>query len=140
MVGTETDKIERVINLSEIRSGVARNDERLGELHTRVTRIDEQLDRMEGLLTRLVAVMEAKEKRASQSIEARADMFGKAIGLLRNPALWAAVGAGGISLGGNQMCNASQAHNAPQMAAPALVAPPSDPRPQPAPEPPDTGQ
>ena len=137
--GDTTEAIERAISLSEIRSGVNRNDDRLGELHTRVTRIDEQLDRVEALVTRISAVMEARDKRAAQALEARASHIDKILGLARNPALWAAVGAGGISLGGNQLCNASQAHNAPYTVAPTVIAPAAQPRPQPAPEPEDTG-
>ena len=142
--GGTTQAIERAVSLTEIRSGVDRCDQRLGELHTRVTRIDEQLDRIEIEVGRIAAVMEARDKRAAQAIEARAGLIDKLLTLGKNPALWAAIGAGGISIGGNQLCTASQAHHsatAPIMSAPLHVPRRNAPGnvPEPTPETEDTG-
>ena len=138
--GGTTQAIERAVSLTEIRAGVDRCDQRLSELHTRVTRIDEQLDRIEIEVGRIAAVMEARDKRAAQAIEARAGLIDKLLTLGRNPALWAAIGAGGLSIGGNQLCTASQAHHSTM--PPTVVAPLHVPRgnaPGTAPEPEDTG-
>lgn len=127
-MGTETE-VREAISLSAAVSGIDRNREKLAEMHTRITRQDEQLDRIETALSRQVALWEAREKRECQATQARSDMIGKLLAVLKNPALLAAVGAGGLSLGGNQLCNSARSH---QTVAPAVMSAPAGA--------PDTGQ
>ena len=76
-----------------------RQGTQLSELHTRQTRQDEQLDRIETGLSALHALWSAREARASRQFQARQDMAGRILDVLRAPYIWAALGlgaAGGI--------------------------------------------
>ena len=131
-MGTET-KIRSVLELSQAITGIDRNAEKLGELHTRTTRQDEQLDRIEAELAKLVALREQSEKRAQKKVEARTNLIDKLLSATtKNPAVMAAVGAGTLSLGGNQLCLSARSH---QAEPPAVVEPAGDES-----EPDDTGE
>ena len=131
-MGTET-KIRSVLELSQAIGGIERNAEKLGELHTRTTRQDEQLDRIEAELAKLVALRAEAEQRAQRKVEARTNLIDKLLSATtKNPVVMAAVGAGTLSLGGNQLCLSARSH---QEGPPAAVEPAGDES-----EPDDTGE
>jgi len=110
-MGDET-KIQSALNLSAAITASQRNGEKLGEIHARMTRQDEQLDRVEKGLEKLVALREDAEKRLQQKVESRHDLISKGLAVLKNPALYAAVAGGSLSLGGSELCASARSHQA----------------------------
>ena len=130
MSGTDTAKFERIVSLTEIRSQGNATSEEIQKLHRRLSSVETQLDRIEtaigsgaekykaeiGLLraeiqklekalARYNKILEKREAREATALEAKKDFLGRVAGALPGgPTLWAAITAGGLGMGGDQLC------------------------------------
>ena len=100
------EQLSSAVATEAIRGKLERQSKQLSELHTRQTRQDEQLDRIEALLAVIKAVFASQEAREQRQFQARQDLAGRVLDVLKTPWLWAALGVGAAGgIGGTTIAN-----------------------------------